>query len=75
MRQILIGFIKVYRLVLSPFIGQHCRFTPTCSEYAIQAIDEHGAVRGSWLAVRRLSRCHPFHTGGWDPVPQKEDIK
>ena len=75
MRLILIGFIKVYRLVLSPFIGQHCRFTPTCSEYAIEAIDEHGPLRGSWLAVRRLSRCHPFHTGGWDPVPQKEDIK
>ena len=75
MRQILIGFIKVYRLVLSPFIGQHCRFTPTCSEYAMQAIDEHGSVRGSWLAIRRLSRCHPFHAGGWDPVPQKEDIK
>ena len=75
MRQILIGFIKIYRMVLSPFIGQHCRFTPTCSEYAIQAIDEHGSYRGSWLAIRRLSRCHPFHTGGWDPVPQKEDIK
>jgi len=75
MRQILIGFIKVYRMVLSPFIGQHCRFTPTCSEYAVQAIDEHGSLRGSWLAIRRLSRCHPFHTGGWDPVPQKEDTK
>lgn len=75
MRQFLIGFIKVYRLVLSPFIGQHCRFTPTCSEYAMQAIDEHGSMRGSWLAIRRLSRCHPFHAGGWDPVPQKEDIK
>lgn len=75
MRQILIGFIKVYRVVLSPFIGQHCRFTPTCSEYAVQAIDEHGSLRGSWLAIRRLSRCHPFHTGGWDPVPQKEDTK
>jgi len=75
MQKILIGFIKVYRMVLSPFIGQHCRFTPTCSEYAIQAIDEHGSFRGSWLAIRRLSRCHPFHTGGWDPVPQKEDTK
>jgi putative membrane protein insertion efficiency factor len=75
MQKILIGFIKVYRMVLSPFIGQHCRFTPTCSEYAIQAIDEHGTFRGSWLAVRRLSRCHPFHTGGWDPVPQKENTK
>jgi putative membrane protein insertion efficiency factor len=75
MQKILIGFIKVYRMVLSPFVGQHCRFTPTCSEYAMQAINEHGSLRGSWLAVRRLSRCHPFHTGGWDPVPQKENTK
>jgi len=69
MRRILIGIITVYRYLLSPFIGQHCRFTPTCSEYAVEAIDRHGALRGSWLALRRLSRCHPFHAGGLDPVP------
>jgi len=75
MRRILIGFIKVYRYVLSPFIGQHCRFTPTCSEYATEAIEQHGALKGSWLAIRRLSRCHPFHTGGFDPVPDNKKVK
>ena len=72
MRIILIVFIKLYRIVLSPFIGQHCRFTPTCSEYAIEAIELHGAIKGSWLAVRRLSRCHPFCAGGLDPVPENK---
>jgi len=70
MRRILIGIITAYRYLLSPFIGQHCRFTPTCSEYAMEAIDRFGAVKGSWLALRRLSRCHPFHAGGLDPVPE-----
>jgi hypothetical protein len=74
MRRILIGFIMVYRYVLSPFIGQHCRFTPTCSEYAVQAIDRFGAIKGSWLALRRLSRCHPFHAGGLDPVPEHSHL-
>jgi putative membrane protein insertion efficiency factor len=70
MRTILIALIKVYRFVLSPYIGQHCRFTPTCSQYAIEAIELHGSLKGTWLAARRLSKCHPFHTGGWDPVPE-----
>lgn len=75
MRRFLIGFIKVYRYVLSPFVGQHCRFTPTCSEYATEAIELHGALKGSWLTLRRLSRCHPFHTGGFDPVPDNKEVK
>lgn len=75
MRRILIGFIKIYRYVLSPFVGQHCRFTPTCSEYATEAIELHGALKGSWLTLRRLSRCHPFHTGGFDPVPDNKEVK
>lgn len=58
-----------YRRLLSPLLGQNCRFHPTCSRYAIEAIRTHGARRGSWLAVRRVSRCHPFHEGGLDPVP------
>lgn len=70
MRKILIALIKVYRFTLSPFIGQHCRFTPTCSQYATEAIEQHGAIKGSWMAAKRLSKCHPFHTGGWDPVPE-----
>lgn len=70
MRTILIALIKVYRFVLSPYIGQHCRFTPTCSQYALEAIEVYGSLKGTWLAVKRLSKCHPFHTGGWDPVPE-----
>lgn len=72
MQTILIAFIRLYRYVLSPFIGQHCRFTPTCSEYAIEAIELHGAIKGSWFALRRLSRCHPFCAGGVDPVPENK---
>ena len=75
MRRILIGFITAYRYLLSPFIGQHCRFTPTCSEYAMEAIDRFGAGKGSWLAMRRLLRCHPFHAGGLDPVPEHSPHK
>jgi len=64
-----IGLIRVYQKMLSPLLGQHCRFTPSCSRYAAEAIARYGVVRGTWLGVRRLSRCHPFHAGGFDPVP------
>jgi uncharacterized protein len=70
MRKPLILLIQAYRLLLSPFIGQHCRFTPSCSCYAIEAIERHGALRGSWLTARRLGRCHPWCEGGYDPVPE-----
>ena len=60
-----------YQRFLSPLLGPRCRYLPTCSEYAYEAIGEHGAVRGAWLAVRRLGRCHPFHAAGYDPVPRK----
>jgi putative membrane protein insertion efficiency factor len=72
MQTILILIIKCYRYLLSPFIGQHCRFTPTCSEYAIEAIQLHGSIKGSWYALRRLTRCHPFCAGGVDPVPENK---
>lgn len=72
MRSILIAFIRLYKILLSPFLGQHCRFTPTCSSYAIEAIEKHGVFRGSWLSLRRLSSCHPWHAGGYDPVPDKK---
>ncbi|MEE8340091.1 MAG: membrane protein insertion efficiency factor YidD [Xanthomonadales bacterium] len=61
--------IRVYQLLLSPLLGNHCRFTPSCSQYAAEAIGKHGAVRGSWLAIKRIFRCHPFCEGGHDPVP------
>lgn len=69
MKRILIGLIEAYRYLLSPWLGRACRYSPTCSEYARDAIDRHGAARGSWLALRRISRCHPWHEGGFDPVP------
>ena len=61
--------IRGYQIALSPYFGTQCRFEPTCSHYAAQAIETHGALRGSWLAVRRILRCHPWHAGGIDPVP------
>jgi uncharacterized protein len=66
---LLVGLLTVYRRFISPLLGPRCRFYPSCSAYALEAVQLHGALRGSWLAVRRLSRCHPFHAGGLDPVP------
>jgi hypothetical protein len=61
--------IRLYQLTLSPWLGGSCRFYPTCSNYALEAIELHGAWRGGWLTLRRLARCHPFHPGGFDPPP------
>ncbi|HET7728575.1 MAG TPA: membrane protein insertion efficiency factor YidD [Usitatibacter sp.] len=69
MSRVLLALIRAYRLVLSPWWGSHCRFTPTCSQYALEAIERHGSLHGSWLAMRRIARCHPWHPGGFDPVP------
>lgn len=69
MRRLLISCLKAYKILLSPFLGDNCRFYPSCSSYGIQAIEEHGVLKGSWLTLRRLLRCHPFHPGGYDPVP------
>lgn len=69
--RLLVGGVRFYQLRLSPLKGAPtCRFTPTCSEYAVQALARHGAIRGSWLALRRIARCHPLHPGGFDPVPE-----
>jgi len=74
MQKCLIGLIQGYRLFISPWLGPHCRFYPSCSEYAQTAITTHGVWRGLWLAIKRLLRCHPWHPGGFDPVPEfKED--
>jgi len=64
-----IGMIKLYQWVISPMIGPKCRYTPTCSTYAIQALQKHGLIKGLWLTVKRISRCHPWGGSGWDPVP------
>ncbi|MDY0073724.1 MAG: membrane protein insertion efficiency factor YidD [Thauera sp.] len=69
MKTVLIALLRFYRYAISPMLGRNCRFHPTCSEYAIEAVQRHGALRGSWLAARRLGRCHPFNAGGYDPVP------
>jgi putative membrane protein insertion efficiency factor len=67
--RIAIGLLRAYKTVISPLLPSACRFEPTCSVYAREAIERHGLGRGGWLALRRLSRCHPFHRGGFDPVP------
>jgi putative membrane protein insertion efficiency factor len=69
MKRVLLVLIAGYRLLLSPLLGASCRFYPSCSAYAAEAIDVHGAFKGTWLAVRRLMKCHPWHPGGFDPVP------
>ena len=69
MTRLMLLVIRAYRYLLSPWWGNQCRFEPTCSEYAMQAIEAHGALRGAWLAMRRLGKCHPLHRGGFDPVP------
>ncbi len=68
-RDLLVGLVKGYRLLLSPWLGSACRFTPTCSAYALQALEQHGAGAGSYLTLARLGRCHPWCDGGHDPVP------
>jgi len=70
MRKLLVVLIRLYKLLLSPFLGRNCRFAPGCANYAIEAIEVHGAIRGTWLAIKRIGRCHPWNEGGYDPVPQ-----
>lgn len=68
-KKFLLASIRFYRREISPYTPPSCRFTPTCSEYAMQAVEKYGALKGGYLAIRRILRCHPFHPGGYDPVP------
>ncbi|MBQ0754612.1 MAG: membrane protein insertion efficiency factor YidD [Gammaproteobacteria bacterium] len=72
MKTILISLIRAYQFLLSPWLGNQCRFYPTCSAYAIEAIQRHGGLKGGWLAIKRLGRCQPWCEGGFDPVPGTE---
>ena len=71
MRKIFIKLIRFYQYGISPFFPPHCRYTPTCSSYAVEAVERFGIVRGGWMALKRIGRCHPWHEGGYDPVPDK----
>ena len=69
MKRILVLFVRAYQVTLSPLLPPACRYHPSCSNYAIEALEKHGAIRGSWLAAKRIARCNPFFAGGFDPVP------
>lgn len=69
MKAVMLAMIRFYRRRISPCFPSCCRYTPTCSQYALEAIEKYGALKGGWLALRRILRCHPFHKGGYDPVP------
>ncbi len=71
MKYLLIGVLRAYRMLISPIYGQVCRYHPSCSAYALEAVTVHGSLRGSWLGVRRVARCHPWAAGGYDPVPPR----
>lgn len=68
LRRLLLLLLRCYQRCLSPYLGSRCRFYPSCSSYTYQAIERHGVIRGVWMGIRRLARCHPFHPGGYDPV-------
>jgi len=69
MRALLVAALRCYQYLFRPLLGSNCRFYPSCSDYAMEAVTKHGAIKGSWLAARRIARCHPYHPGGFDPVP------
>ncbi|NOT17057.1 MAG: membrane protein insertion efficiency factor YidD [Sulfuriferula sp.] len=69
MSRLLIQIVKLYQYTISPMLGPRCRFTPSCSQYAVEALVKHGTFKGSWLAIKRITRCHPHNDGGYDPVP------
>jgi putative membrane protein insertion efficiency factor len=74
MSRLLVLLVRFYQRLIGPGLPQACRFYPSCSSYAVEALERHGALRGSWLTIRRLGRCHPFHPGGIDPVPDRSEV-
>ncbi|NJO16287.1 MAG: membrane protein insertion efficiency factor YidD [Thioploca sp.] len=72
-KKIFLGLISGYRYAISPYLGNHCRFYPTCSAYTQEAIEQYGVLKGLWLGIKRILRCHPFNAGGYDPVPKPQD--
>jgi hypothetical protein len=72
LQKLLISVIRLYQIAISPMLGPRCRFTPTCSQYAIEAVKSHGVIKGSWIASKRVLKCHPLNDGGYDPVPPKQ---
>ena len=75
MKALLMWLIRVYRTLISPLFPPSCRFQPTCSQYALQAVERFGVLRGSWLSIKRIARCNPFNPGGFDPVPNQQESK
>ncbi|MCC5925529.1 MAG: membrane protein insertion efficiency factor YidD [Bacteroidetes bacterium] len=73
MKSVLVLLVRAYQIMISPYFPPSCRYTPTCSHYAIEALEKHGALKGSWLATKRIGRCHPWSDGGYDPVPGTEN--
>jgi len=73
MQALILLLLRAYRVAISPLMGPRCRYYPSCSQYAQTAVERYGVVRGSWFAVRRIARCHPWHPGGVDPVPERDD--
>ncbi len=73
MKAVALGLIRLYKRYLSPLLPSACIYEPTCSMYTYQAIERYGVIRGSWMGMKRIARCHPFHQGGYDPVPEREE--
>lgn len=72
MKYLLIGIVRLYQLIISPYLPSSCKFHPTCSQYGIDAFKKHGTIKGIWLTIKRIGRCHPWSSGGYDPVPEQE---